>query len=92
VVYKGKLEGKKKGRIFGINIKSGYGGTLSEPITIPTGTKNLSVHVVSTEGGVDLTRKTPVASPSTTTPTLQISVSEDKITLRWTASPQKGEQ
>jgi serine/threonine-protein kinase len=92
VVYQGKLEGKKKGRIFGINIKSGYAGTLSQPIKIPAGTKNLSVHVVSEEGGVDLTRKTPVATPSTTTPTLQVSVSEDKITLRWAASAQKQEQ
>jgi serine/threonine protein kinase len=89
VIYKGKLEGKKKGGFLHLNIKGGYGGILSSPITIPAGTKNLSVHVLSSGEGVDLTRRTSVAPPSTGTPTLQVSVSEDKITLHWAAPPQK---
>ena len=89
VIYKGKLEGKKKGGFLHLNIKGGFGGALSTPLTIPAGTKNLSVHVLSAEEGVDLTRKTPVAPTAMATPTLQVSVSDEKITLHWAAAAQK---
>jgi serine/threonine protein kinase len=79
-----ELKGKKKSGF--LHIKGGYGGTFSQPLNLPAGTKNIYVNVQSADGAVNLTRKMAVAAPAAGAATLQVSASDDKLNLRWAVS------
>lgn len=81
VIFGGNLKGKKKGGFLGI--KGGYAGTLSRSITVPAGTRELSVHVVSPDGSVDLSKVISATPPAGPSETLHILASEKRLTLNW---------
>ncbi|HEV2348936.1 MAG TPA: protein kinase [Terriglobia bacterium] len=84
IILKQDLKGKKKSGF--LHIKGGYGGIFSQPLNLPTGTRSISVHLQTADGGVDLTRKTAVAPATTSAATLQVFANEDKLSLRWSTS------
>jgi hypothetical protein len=84
VIFHEDLKGKKKGRL--MHLKGGFAGVFSRPIPIPAETHNLSVHVVSTDGTVDLNKTIPMASPANAAATLQVDVRTDGLNLRWVSS------
>ena len=75
------LKGIKKGGFLGI--KGGYAGTLSRSLKIPAGAHELSVHVVSSDGSVDLSQAISAMPPVGASATLQVSVSANQLTLNW---------
>lgn len=79
------LKGIKKGRLLGI--KRSYAGTLSRSIRIPEGARELSVHVVSPDGSVDLSQTIRATPPGNAPATLQVFVRADQITLQWESTP-----
>ncbi len=79
------LKGKKKGGFLGI--KGGYTGTLSRSIILPAGTRELSVHVMSPEGALDLSRIISAVPPADASATLQVMIIGDQLTLNWQAKP-----
>ncbi len=83
-LYQWALKGTKKGGFLGI--KSAYSGILSRPIKIPAGVQELSIHVVSPDGSVDLSRSVSAIPPRDALPTLQVQVSDDQLTLSWRAA------
>ncbi|HLY62707.1 MAG TPA: serine/threonine-protein kinase [Terriglobia bacterium] len=85
-LLKEDLKGKKKSGF--LHIKGGVGGSFSKPLTLPAGTSSISVHLQSSAGGVDLTRKTAVPPSSNSAMTLQIMITEDRLTLHWANQPQ----
>lgn len=86
IILKQDLKGKKKSGF--LHIKGGYGGTFSQALNLPAGTNSLSVHVQSPDGGVDLTSKTPIVPPANNATTLQVYVSEDRLSLHWSTPAQ----
>jgi len=83
-ILKQDLKGKKKSGF--LHIKGGYGGTFSQPLNLPAGTKNVYVNIQTPDGAVNLTRKVALAAPTTGSATLQISASDNKLDLRWAVS------
>jgi serine/threonine-protein kinase len=81
VLFEASLKGKKKGGFLGI--KGGFGGLTSHPITIPSGKHDLTVHVVSADGTLDLSKTISATPPAGSAPTLQVLVGRDKLTLHW---------
>jgi serine/threonine protein kinase len=82
ILLKQDLKGKKKSGF--LHIKGGgYGGGFSRALNLPAGTSSISVHVQSSDGGVDLTRKTAVPKPSSAGIILQVNINEDRLTLHW---------
>lgn len=86
VLLKQDLKGKKKSGF--LHIKGGYGGTFSQALSLPAGTNSISVHVQSSDGSVDLTRKTAVPQSSNNAGALHVTITEDKVILHW-ANPQQ---
>lgn len=85
VIFRGNLKGKKKGGFLGI--KGGFGGTLSRPLTVPAGTHNLSVHVVSEDGSLDLSKNLAANIPAGHSSALHIIISNDQLNLHWSTRP-----
>lgn len=80
VLLRRALKGKRKGKFLGI--KSSYEGAVSQPITIPAGSKVLSVEVVSEDGAIDLTGEIALSSAGASR-TLHADVKSDQIALHW---------
>ena len=86
VLLKQDLKGKKKSGF--LHIKGGYGGSFSQPFNLPAETNSISVHVQSSDGSVDLTRKTAVPQSSKNAGALQVTITENKVILHW-ANPRQ---
>ncbi len=76
-----RLKGEKKGGVLGIKAK--YTGSLDYPIRIPSGTRELTVHVATTGGTVDLTKKVPFRPSPGSPQTLEVDVTRNQLTLEW---------
>jgi serine/threonine-protein kinase len=86
VISQWSLKGKKTGGFLGI--RSGHKGTLSRALSIPEGTRELSVRVVSADGSFDLSsRPIPATPPAGAPAILQIDVTGDHLTVNWQAPP-----
>ncbi len=82
ILIRGTLRGRKKGGFLGI--KGSFGGALTRSFTPPPGTRNLTVHAVSKDGSLDLSKTISLASarPSNI---LHVYVGPDQINLDWRA-------
>jgi eukaryotic-like serine/threonine-protein kinase len=79
------LRGSKKGGFMGI--KGAYTGTLSRSIAVPARVRELTVHVASPEGSLDLSRTISAIPPTDSTATLQVMLFGDQLTVNWQSIP-----
>jgi serine/threonine protein kinase len=75
------LKGRKTGKFLGL--KHGYQGTFSKPITIPSAVHNLTVHIASEDGSINLTRTIPRSAAGKKTPVLHVTASAKELELTW---------
>jgi hypothetical protein len=75
---------KKKGGFLGI--KGAYEGSFSQTITVPAGATEVSIHVVSKDGGTDLVKTVQVPPAGGFVPTLALQVDSDEISPVWKSS------
>lgn len=80
-----RLKGEKKGGVLGIKAK--YMGSLDYPIRIPSGTRELTVHVATPGGTIDLTKKVHFRPSSGSRQTLEVDVTRDHLTLGLRSRP-----
>jgi serine/threonine-protein kinase len=85
-VYQARLAGKKKRGFIGIGGK-GFSGTLTETVTIPGDTKELTVRVYSSDGAVNVLHTISAHPPSDDLNTLRITPAQDQLKLEWAKSP-----
>jgi serine/threonine protein kinase len=81
VIFEGKFKGKKKGALFGIG--GSYAGTFSRTITVPAGARELSVHVVTTDGSLDLSKAVSAIPPAGSSTALLVKVRSHQLALNW---------
>lgn len=79
------LKGKKKGGLLGL--KGKYVGSFSVPIRIPRGARELLLHVVTSDGSVDLTKKVPIEPPTGASQDLHVVVTSEHLTPEWHSGP-----
>lgn len=75
-----QLRGTKRGIL---PLKGAYMGTLARSLRIPAGTRELSVHVLSRDGSLDLSQTISANPPSDGPQTLQVVVSPEQVILSW---------
>jgi len=85
IFFQGTLIGRKKSGL--LHLKGGYAGVFSRPITIPAGTRDLSVQVVSSDGALDLKKNISVGPQTYAPVTLQIEVKAGRLSVRWVETP-----
>jgi hypothetical protein len=84
------LKGKKKKKGESLGLKGSYEGTFSHTITVPAGAPQVSVQVVSKDGGTDLTKALPMPAPGGFVPTLTVEADSEHLSLAWkNSSPSK---
>lgn len=83
VISQWTLKGRKKGRF----LSRGHTGTLSRPIRIPAGVRELSVRVASEDGSFDLSRPVSATPPAGAPATLEVEVGGARLTVKWQAPP-----
>lgn len=81
ILLQTELKGRKKRGFVGIG--GGFAGVLSRPISIPTGTRQLRVHVRSKDGSVDLTETVSATPPAPAADTLQVVAKRKRLTVDW---------
>ena len=81
-IFQTRLIGKKKRGFVGI--KGGYSGSLTESLTIPTRTRQLTVRVYSADGSVNVLNKISAVPPSSAANTLRVAPTRQQLTLQWT--------
>ncbi len=75
------LQGRREGKLLGL--RHSYRGTFLRPIKIPAGARNLTVHLQSADGSVNLTGAIAVARSNGTIPTLHVYASSNDLKLSW---------
>jgi eukaryotic-like serine/threonine-protein kinase len=80
-VFRTLLKGRKAGKLFGL--RHGYKGTFIKPIDIPAGLSNLTVHIESGDGSINLTRSITLAAANGKTPVLHVNASSKELELNW---------
>jgi hypothetical protein len=80
-LFQGSFKGKKKGGFLGI--KGAFEGAFSRTVTVPAGAAQVTLHVVSKDGAVDLSKAIKMVPPGGFVPTLEIDVEEDQIQMSW---------
>jgi serine/threonine protein kinase len=75
------LQGRREGKLLGL--RHSYVGTFLRPIKIPAGARNLTVHLQSADGSVNLTGTIAVARSNGTIPTLHVYASSNDLKLSW---------
>jgi hypothetical protein len=75
------LRGRREGKLLGL--RHGYTGTFLRPIKIPAAARNLTVHLQSADGSVNLTQAIAVARSNGTIPTLHVYASSENLKLSW---------
>lgn len=80
-LFQGLFKGKKRGGFLGI--KGAFEGTFSRTVTVPAGVSQVTLHVVSKDGAVDLSKAIQMLPPGGFVPTLEIDVEEDQIQMSW---------
>jgi serine/threonine-protein kinase len=81
-ILQASLIGKKRRGFIGI--RGGYSGTLTEPLTIPAGTRELTVRVYSADGSLNVLSKISAVPPSSTANTLRVTPTRQRLLLEWT--------
>jgi serine/threonine protein kinase len=81
-IFQSRLIGKKKRGFPGI--RGGYSGSLTEPLTIPASTRQLTVRVYSADGSVNVLNKISAVPPSSAANTLRVAPTRQQLTLQWT--------
>ena len=76
------FKGKKKKEGF-MGIKGSYQGTFSHTITVPAGSSDVFVHVVSRDGATDLSKSKDLPPPGGFVPTLTVGVDNEHLSLDW---------
>jgi hypothetical protein len=84
-IFQANLKGRKKGGFH--RITGGYEGLLSRALAVPLGTRDLTVHVTSPEGSIDLSNTIPFTPPAGLPPVLEVIVKGDGIQLNWRTPP-----
>lgn len=79
-ILRRSLKGKRKGKFLGIG--SNYAGRLSQPLTIPAGSRTLSVRIVSADGALDLTQEVALSSAGNSR-RLLVTLKDDRLGLEW---------
>jgi serine/threonine protein kinase len=75
------LLGRREGKFLGL--RHSFAGTYLRPIKIPASARNLTVHLRSEDGSVNLTEAIAVARPNGTIPTLHVYASSKGLKLSW---------
>jgi serine/threonine-protein kinase len=83
VILRADLKGKKKGGFH--RVTGGYEGFLSRALTVPPGTRDLTVRVSSPAAGIDLSNTLPFTPPAASPALLEVIVKRDAIQLNWRA-------
>lgn len=81
-IFQSRLIGKKKRGFVGMG--GGYSGSLTESLTIPTSTRQLTVRVYSADGSVNVLNKISAVPPSSAANTLRVTPTRQQLTLQWT--------
>jgi hypothetical protein len=81
-VFQTRLVGKKKRGFVGI--RGGYSGSLTESVTIPANTRQLTVRVYSADGSVNVLNKISAIPPSVAANTLRVTPTRQRLGLEWT--------
>ena len=81
-IFQSRLIGKKKRGFVGF--RGGYSGSLTESLTIPTSTRQLTVRVYSADGSVNVLKKISAVPPSSAAHTLRVAPTRQQLTLQWT--------
>lgn len=81
-IFQSRLVGKKKRGFVGF--RGGYSGSLTESLTIPTSTRQLTVRVYSADGSVNVLNKISAVPPSSAAHTLRVAPTRQQLTLQWT--------
>jgi hypothetical protein len=87
-IFQTRLIGKKKRGFVGIG--GGYIGSLTESLTIPTSTRQLTVRVYSADGSINVLSKISAVPPSSAVNTLRIAPTRQQLTLQWTEGTPTG--
>ena len=83
MVYQARLVGEKKKGFIGIGGK-GFGGQLTESVSIPNSIQQLTVRIYSDDGTINLQNTVAAHPPSGEATVLNISPSKDHLKLEWT--------
>lgn len=75
------LQGRKTGKLLGL--RHGYAGAFARPLKIPSGARNLTVHIQTDDKSINLARSIAVAAANGKPLTLHVIVSEDELQLSW---------
>jgi hypothetical protein len=78
------LKGKKKGGF--LTIKGVYEGTFSRTITVPGGASEVSIHIVTKDGALDISKAVQMPPSGGFVPTLDVEVENAHLTLNWGSS------
>ena len=82
IIYKARLVGKKRRGFIGIGGK-GFGGVLTETVTIPGDAQELTARVYSSDGALNVLQKISAHPPSEYARTLRITPTKDQLKLEW---------
>jgi hypothetical protein len=80
-LLQGSLKGKKKGGF--LAFKGAYEGSFSRTITVPAGAPEVSIHIVTKDGALDLSKAVEMPPPGGFVPTLNVEVENGHLTLSW---------
>ena len=79
-------EGKKKKSGF-LGIKGSYEGGFSHTLTVPPGVPQLTVHVASRDGSMDVSSAIKMPAAGGFIPTLSVQIESDQLLLSWKGGP-----
>jgi serine/threonine-protein kinase len=83
-IFQTRLTGKKKRGFVGIG--GGYSGSLTESLTIPASTRQLTIRVYSANGSINVLNRISAVPPSSAANTLRIIPTRQRLVLEWTAA------
>jgi hypothetical protein len=80
-LLQGSLKGKKKGGF--LAFKGAYEGSFSRTVTVPAGASEVSIHIVTKDGALDLSKAIQMPPPGGFVPTLNVDVENGHLSLNW---------
>lgn len=85
-LYQDTVKGKKKKAGF-LGMKGSYEGSFSHTLTVPPGVPQLTVHVQSRDGSMDVSSATKMPAAGGFIPTLSVQVESEQLLLSWKGGP-----
>jgi hypothetical protein len=85
-LYQDTVKGKKKKAGF-LGMKGSYEGSFSHTLTVPPGVPQLTVHVESRDGSMDVSSAIKMPTTGGFIPTLSVQIESDQLLLSWKGGP-----